>query len=483
MPDGLTTLYAEASPSIPLSYQELVSAIDHDPTPNAVWKQVVEVAKREEGTPKASAGFYGSVPLDEMLAIGERLRHTVTLEEKYAILAEKTSIGKLWYDVVLGHVNEKVSSVMAEEIGTHRDRIGLPFGQRRWGKALDIGSGTGDSLRAVQPYTDHAVGLDHLAFLLRQSQKKPELKGASLVTGEALNLPFGSQEFDLVISSGLTAYLKKGNLDRFVDEVSRALGPGGSYFQAYPMPPGKDGILEIEQDYLTSGKGVLACLLDRLVTHEIMERHKDNEESEFAILSEAFEQRGFIRQATMIEEKGVIVLEFRKPYSQELEEAKRVYMSGDSHEASELVYDFLYGDAAMDVGHRAEIHPEKFPPPEHIVRHLHELERLASDHEVLSWNTNGDYAKVFINPLVTVATSDQISPDLQNECVDSLLHNLENLKTRLARSTNKQPPGIIKYLKTLKDKFEGKSWCDDVSSLIQATLSMQEGSHENLHQG
>lgn len=137
MPDNSATFYAEASPHTPLSYQELVSAIDHDPTRDDVWNQVVEIAQREEGTPKASAGFYGSVPLNEMLAIGERLRHESDLEKKYAILAQKSSIGILWYDVILGHVNQKVSSAMAEEIGTEREIVsdyllGRDDGKTHW---------------------------------------------------------------------------------------------------------------------------------------------------------------------------------------------------------------------------------------------------------------------------------------------------------------------------------------------------------------
>ena len=155
-------------------YSELVSAIDKDPYSLEVWEEVLNLAKNEEGTERAQMGFYGHVPLGEMIKTTEELRGAQSLGDKYRILAKECSTGELWYDIILGRANDQSLNVLGEEIGNWKNIIGEKVRERKWRRGLDIGSGPGNTLREIKKHTESFVGLDRLKFLLQVARSHPE---------------------------------------------------------------------------------------------------------------------------------------------------------------------------------------------------------------------------------------------------------------------------------------------------------------------
>ena len=108
---------------------------------------------------------------------------------------------------------------------------------KRWGissgKALDIGTGTGwlaigfaQGLPGV-----HVVGLDLSDVVLKLARENAQESGVSsrvsFEKGDAQDMPFEDDTFDLVISSN-TLHLLKNPVGMF-DEIQRVLKPGGRF--------------------------------------------------------------------------------------------------------------------------------------------------------------------------------------------------------------------------------------------------------------
>ena len=94
--------------------------------------------------------------------------------------------------------------------------------------ALDICSGTGDFLlplrTAIGPQGELA-GLDFSSAMLEQSRSKPH--GATLILGDAGNLPVADSHFDAVtVGWGIR---NVPDIDRTHREIARVLKPGGRF--------------------------------------------------------------------------------------------------------------------------------------------------------------------------------------------------------------------------------------------------------------
>lgn len=109
-----------------------------------------------------------------------------------------------------------------------RLKEGMPFVNPR--RILDVGSGTGMLLRSVRPFfpdcilagVDLAPGMGETA--LRRFDEKA---GVSFVAGDAENLPFAADSFDLVLSTSTFQWLNE--LEKSFAEIHRVLAPGGGF--------------------------------------------------------------------------------------------------------------------------------------------------------------------------------------------------------------------------------------------------------------
>lgn len=99
-------------------------------------------------------------------------------------------------------------------------------------RVLEVGCGHGGGAsyltRALGPTS--YVGLDRNAAGVEFCRHRHRLGGLEFVHGEAENLPFAAESFDVVINvESAHCYLQ---FDRFVAEVGRVLRPGGTFLHA-----------------------------------------------------------------------------------------------------------------------------------------------------------------------------------------------------------------------------------------------------------
>jgi SAM-dependent methyltransferase len=118
----------------------------------------------------------------------------------------------------------------------YRERINMGLrmlGDRRRGKILELGYGSGTVLLTVAPVADELHGVDLDA--------NPEVVGGVLATrgvtahlqkGNAYSLPYGDASFDLVISYSMFEHLRE--YPRALGEVARVLRPGGEFLLGMP---------------------------------------------------------------------------------------------------------------------------------------------------------------------------------------------------------------------------------------------------------
>jgi malonyl-CoA O-methyltransferase len=98
-------------------------------------------------------------------------------------------------------------------------------------RVLDLGTGTGRNLRLLDERASKRVGLDSSIAML----KRRDAPGALFVSGDATDIPFAAQSFDLVLSSLMAGDLP--DLSRFTRESARVLRKGGSlvYSDFHPI--------------------------------------------------------------------------------------------------------------------------------------------------------------------------------------------------------------------------------------------------------
>jgi ubiquinone/menaquinone biosynthesis C-methylase UbiE len=119
------------------------------------------------------------------------------------------------------------------------DRAGLSPGER----ALDLCTGTGAMLPGLSRRAGEAglvVGLDFSRGMLeRARQKLRGMRGVTLVRAEAARLPFRPGSFDVVTCSHAFYELKGAEAEQTLEEVARALRPGGLFLMMEHEVPEK----------------------------------------------------------------------------------------------------------------------------------------------------------------------------------------------------------------------------------------------------
>jgi ubiquinone/menaquinone biosynthesis C-methylase UbiE len=93
---------------------------------------------------------------------------------------------------------------------------------------LDVGTGTGAGARALRARFEDAnvVGVDVSEQMLEEARRHSP--GLTFVTGDAANLPFDDESFDVAAHS---------NMIPFLDETKRVLRPGGWTVFAFSSGP------------------------------------------------------------------------------------------------------------------------------------------------------------------------------------------------------------------------------------------------------
>jgi len=97
-------------------------------------------------------------------------------------------------------------------------------------KCLEVGCSTGININYVANHSGDCIGIDidHLALLFAQSQGK---QNVHFIAGDAMQLPFGAEFFDVVICNHVYEHVPDSHL--LMEEVYRVLKKGGfCYFAA-----------------------------------------------------------------------------------------------------------------------------------------------------------------------------------------------------------------------------------------------------------
>ena len=94
---------------------------------------------------------------------------------------------------------------------------------------LEIGCGRGGGARFLAKYhqPEHMMGLDISKNNIRYCQSAYNMPNLNFVLGDAENLPFEDEKFDVVIN--LESSHAYPHIDKFLEGVNRVLKPGGMF--------------------------------------------------------------------------------------------------------------------------------------------------------------------------------------------------------------------------------------------------------------
>lgn len=145
-----------------------------------------------------------------------------------------------------------------------KDRVLPILGDLKDKKILDVGAGTGRLCVRMARLGAEVTALDISSVMMEslKSKVKSHTQGASvsseksrleIFVGDAEDLLFEDESFDIVIATFLIVHLK--DLHRFFDEAYRVLKPGGLFLvtninqRKAPAVKTKEGLIEIESFY------------------------------------------------------------------------------------------------------------------------------------------------------------------------------------------------------------------------------------------
>jgi len=106
---------------------------------------------------------------------------------------------------------------------------------KRGGRYLDAGCGTGDFLPDLAERGGEVYALDFAEEMIERAQRKAEASGCQGVhfaVGDVCDLPYESNFFDAIIGVGLVEYL--ADLDGAFRQMFRVLKPGGIFIVTVP---------------------------------------------------------------------------------------------------------------------------------------------------------------------------------------------------------------------------------------------------------
>jgi MPBQ/MSBQ methyltransferase len=104
-------------------------------------------------------------------------------------------------------------------------------------KVVDVGGGTGFCTQGIVKHVspENVTLLDQSPHQLSKAKKKADLKGVTIVEGDAEDLPFETDAFDRYVSAGSIEYWP--DPQRGISEAYRVLKPGGVACLIGPVHP------------------------------------------------------------------------------------------------------------------------------------------------------------------------------------------------------------------------------------------------------
>lgn len=152
------------------------------------------------------------------------------------------------YDQIAGQYDKKQKYLDSFEKGRLLPLLGRVAGK----EILDIGAGTGRLAIQLARAGAMVTALDVSSSMLDKLKQKAPSK-IKLVVGDAENLPFADNSFDLMVAAFLIVHLKDPRY--FLDQAYRALKDGGRLLltninqKRPPLVDGQGGSVKIESFY------------------------------------------------------------------------------------------------------------------------------------------------------------------------------------------------------------------------------------------
>ena len=146
------------------------------------------------------------------------------------------------------------------EIGRpQREFVALEEAGEIAGDVLDVGCGTGENALFLAGRGHEVRGVDSAARAIELAREKAEERDlpVTFLLQDALALEGLGRSFDTVIDSGLFHALSDPERPRFVQSLSTALRPGGTYFMLAlsDLEPGEYGPRRITQEEIRATFG------------------------------------------------------------------------------------------------------------------------------------------------------------------------------------------------------------------------------------
>ncbi len=177
--------------------------------------------------------IYYHISPENMFKLGRKILKGQSIWEAYDLLAEETGrkSGETYYDVVIG--------VQHRESYQALDK-GLEFCEKkRVEHGLDIAAGSGESTLVLAKYCQEVDALDVSPSLLNAAGRKLRRKNIKhrLYEMDIMRHTLEEGTYDIIVSNGLTAFLRQEEFYTFFEIVNGLLKPGGRYYQLTGVNP------------------------------------------------------------------------------------------------------------------------------------------------------------------------------------------------------------------------------------------------------
>jgi ubiquinone/menaquinone biosynthesis C-methylase UbiE len=429
------------SPSEDLTNEAIFELITDNPWDDNIYKQLSERAKTEAFRYPTSwmpePDLYNSISGQGLIKLAEGMKKASSLEAKYRLLAGqaefeqnytrwfKRTYGEdpqplTWYDVIQGRqYNVCPPKEDKDPFESYPDSVmsalSETIGQSLWGKAVDLGSGTGDTTKAIADRANSIISLDRFDFLHKIARSKFQNRDNILyVVADATALPFKSEASDLVVSNGLTAFIPKDRLGLFSQEIARVIGEGGSYFE--PMVLSEEKLWKtIKGEYLNSAKGLLAYMIGELVTSPGEGKSGDYPHS-FKDTDESYKRAGLSSMMHRFS-SGVVVCEYFKAPRVLKTDLDECIQNGEGVRASNSVTNYLdRGRGKGDVLTR--------------IRAIEKLAKLSLKSLRRQGNLDAEFfVQAFIQPLAGIVGKKALSETEDEQLRKVYSHNVMTLRS------------------------------------------------------
>jgi ubiquinone/menaquinone biosynthesis C-methylase UbiE len=139
-----------------------------------------------------------------------------------------------------------------------------PYTNLKFG--LDLGCGLGNQCREMEKYGYTVIGLDSSLQLLREAHES----GATVISGDALSLPFADNSFDFVYAVGVLHHINNVNSKKVVNkEILRVLKPEGRFIVIETNP--RNPLFRFYMGYIFPLLASIDQGIERWITTDIWE--------------------------------------------------------------------------------------------------------------------------------------------------------------------------------------------------------------------